>query len=119
MKQLQAKINEFGGAIIEQDSLPEGTDEFMALLEENLQTWKHAHYKLVWLKIPREKASLIPCAVAAAFTFHHCQVNYVMLTHQLQDAAFIFPYASHYIGAGAVILSKQQESPPKARLERF
>jgi ADP-ribose pyrophosphatase YjhB (NUDIX family) len=64
---------------------------------------------VVWLEVPIDRASLIPIAVDAGFTFHHSGNDYLMLTHKLQPYAFIPSYASHYIGAGGVVINDSQE----------
>jgi 8-oxo-dGTP pyrophosphatase MutT (NUDIX family) len=63
----------------------------------------------VWLEIPIEKSALIPVAVEAGFTFHHSGENYLMLTLRLVPGAFIPPFATHYIGAGGVVLNGDRE----------
>jgi 8-oxo-dGTP pyrophosphatase MutT (NUDIX family) len=63
----------------------------------------------VWLEIPIENSVLIPVAVEVGFTFHHSGPDYLMLAYQLQEGAFVPPYATHYIGAGGVVLNDRGE----------
>jgi len=52
-------------------------------------------------------------SVEAGFSFHHTGhhtgQDYLMLTHRLLEGAFVPPYASHYIGAGGVVLNTRSE----------
>ena len=86
------------------DALPP-TPEFGEALKVSLNFWKEQGLRVVWLKVPREQAPLIPIAAAAGFRFHHSQ-DYLMLTLPLQEGAFIPPYAGHYIGA---VLNERRE----------
>ena len=43
-------------------------------------------------------------AVEAGFGFHHSGDDYLLMTLRLEEGAFIPPYASHYIGAGGVVI---------------
>ena len=63
----------------------------------------------MWLEIPIDKSALIPVAVEAGFVFHHSKTGYLMLTCQIEADAFVPPYASHYIGAGGVVLNDRRE----------
>jgi 8-oxo-dGTP pyrophosphatase MutT (NUDIX family) len=52
---------------------------------------------------------LIPVAVEAGFIFHHSEENHLMLTCRLVEGAFIPGHATHYIGAGGVVLNARDE----------
>jgi 8-oxo-dGTP diphosphatase len=101
--------NVFGGYTIEPDNLPDNAVEFSAMLANSIALWKKAGGKLVWLEIPVDKSILIPVAVKAGFYFHHTENNKLMLTLRLQQDAFIPRFATHYIGAGGVVLNSSQE----------
>ncbi len=45
----------------------------------------------------------------AGFGFHHSQDGYLMMTLLLQEGAFVPYYATHYIGAGGVVINARQE----------
>ena len=106
---LKAESNPFKGIIPKPEGLPENPQTFQARLEHSLQSWRDEGYLVVWLEVPLARAVLIPVAVEAGFSFHHTTDGYLMLTHCLQEGAFIPPYASHYIGAGGVVLSEERE----------
>jgi 8-oxo-dGTP pyrophosphatase MutT (NUDIX family) len=115
MKTLEATPNQFGGIIIKPDTLPKTTRTFRSRLQHSLDTWREAGYRLVWLEVPINQANLIPIAVEAGFTFHHThngqadRPGYLMLTCRLEADAFIPAYASHYIGAGGVVLNNREQ----------
>jgi 8-oxo-dGTP pyrophosphatase MutT (NUDIX family) len=48
-------------------------------------------------------------AAEAGFVFHHCEPAYVMMTTRLQQDAFVPPPATHYIGAGGLVLNDDNE----------
>jgi 8-oxo-dGTP diphosphatase len=95
--------------VVDPESLPGCADEFREALARSLRAWMDEGLKVVWLEIPIDKSALIPLAVDAGFVFHHGEHNYVMLTYRLQKGAFVPPYATHYVGAGGVVLNERQE----------
>lgn len=99
----------FGGVIVTPETLPEDADRFRPLLAESVATWKSAGNRLVWLEVPLHRAALIPVAVDAGFVFHHSGDSYVMMTRRLVEGAFIPTYATHYVGAGGVVLNDRRE----------
>ena len=109
MDVIKSKTNPFGGVIPDPDALPACREAFHVQLVRSLDAWKEAAHKVVWLEIPIDKSSLIPVAVDAGFDFHHSGTDYLMLTLRLVPGAFIPPYATHYIGAGGVVLTDDQE----------
>ena len=109
MDVLAFEINHFDGVVTDPDALPVRADEFAQRLDCSLQTWIERGLQVVWLEVPILKSDLIPVAVQAGFTFHHAGREYLMLTRQLCPKAFVPPYASHYIGAGGVVLNNEDE----------
>jgi 8-oxo-dGTP pyrophosphatase MutT (NUDIX family) len=73
-------------------------------LSAGLSEWKSQGVKVVWLTIPRALASHIPAAVEAGFTFHHALTDFLHLALPLTPGSHIPPFASHYVGAGGVVL---------------
>jgi len=59
---------------------------------------------VIWFEVPIHRSALIPLAVEAGFTFHHSNEGYLMMTLQLVPNAHVPPFATHYIGAGGVVL---------------
>jgi 8-oxo-dGTP pyrophosphatase MutT (NUDIX family) len=106
---LEATANPFRGILPTPKALPEDPEIFRQRLQHSLQVWTASDYVVVWLEIPLSRAALIPVAVAAGFTFHHSSPTYLMLTHCLVEGAFVPPYATHYIGAGGVVINARCE----------
>ncbi len=109
METLKFTRNPFGGVVVDTRELPGNPSEFQSQLQLSLESWKAESYKLVWLEIPIAKSDLIPIAVKQGFCFHHAENNHAMLVCRLQIGAFIPLYATHYIGAGGVVLNDNQE----------
>ena len=105
MQILVAAPNRFKGIEIDPDALPKDPEEFRDRLELSLSEWEAEAYKLIWLNIPIDTANLIPVATEAGFTFHHAHEDYLLLTKRLVDDALVPGYATHYIGAGGVVLN--------------
>ena len=101
--------NQFGGVVTDSDALPEDPSEFRSMLRRSLEAWASEGYKVVWLEIPINRAALVPVAAEAGFEYHHAKSEYVLMTLRLVRGAFIPPYATHYIGAGAVVLNERDE----------
>jgi 8-oxo-dGTP pyrophosphatase MutT (NUDIX family) len=106
---LEFNTNPFRGAVTKTDSLPEDPVEFRIRLGHSLESWRGEGLQTVWMEIPTALAPLIPVAVDAGFNFHHSSDQYLMLTCQLVPDAFIPPFATHYIGAGGVVLNEDSE----------
>lgn len=109
MELLNSTSNPFGGIIPDPASLPADTNTFATQLQHSLQTWTADGYKLVWLEVPLGSAGLVPVAVAEGFTFHHADEEYVMMLKRLEDEAFVPNYSTHYIGAGGVVITEDNE----------
>ncbi|MBX3054268.1 MAG: NUDIX domain-containing protein [Caldilineaceae bacterium] len=109
MELLAHSINNFNGVIIDPAQLPDDPAAFRSRLDASLTQWRADGRQVVWMEAPASRAALIPLAVDAGFTFHHSQDGYLMMTFQLQEGAFIPYYATHYIGAGGVVINARQE----------
>ena len=109
MEVLDSTTNPFGGVIPIPEALPEDSEEFRRRLHRSLRGWKAEGFKAVWLEISITKAALVPVAVEAGFSFHHSSENYLMLTNRLAEDSVVPPHASHYIGAGGVVLNDDKE----------
>ena len=118
MDVIDFNTNPFGGVIINHHALTDDTDEFKRQLYHSIEAWREQRYKVAWLEIPLTRAALVPVAAEAGFKYHHAAEEYVMMTHQLQHGAYIPPYASHYIGAGGVVISEERELLVVSELHR-
>jgi ADP-ribose pyrophosphatase YjhB (NUDIX family) len=99
----------FGGVIVEPNTLPLEADVFREQLAASLAHWRADGARLVWIDVPISHAALIPVAVEAGFIFHHSEEDHLMLTCRLVEDAFIPGHATHYIGAGGVVLNERAE----------
>ena len=109
MEAFASTTDPFGGIVPRPDSLPDDPAEFQGRLRESLKAWSAEGFRVVWLELDIARAGLIPVAVEAGFSFHHSGDDYLMLVRRLVDGAFVPPYASHYIGAGGVVLNGDNE----------
>ena len=109
MGELNWTMNPFGGAVIEPKSLNSDPDTFSNQIDSAIVKWKETGVKVAWLNIPHQIVTIVPVAARRGFTFHHAESGYAMMTLQIEDGAFIPPYATHYIGIGGVVLNKRQE----------
>ncbi len=102
---LRFETNPFRGVLVDPGALPSDAEVFRRGVEASLGAWRAEGYRVVWLELPISMMGLAAHAVEAGFGFHHCGDDYLMMTLRLEDGAFIPPYASHYIGAGGVVIS--------------
>src|SRR5438067_1803691 len=109
METLVFEPDMFGGVIVNADALVDDVTVFKQQLERSLEQWRGEGRRLVWLDVPLRLAKLIPIAADAGFTFHHSGEDHLMMTCRLVDDAFIPGHATHYIGAGGVVLNERNE----------
>lgn len=105
MAAIISELNQFGGRIIDSSTLPNDPQRFARLLEESLAEWRADHTKVVWLDLPIALVQLAPVAVEAGFVYHHADERLLELTLTVIPDSYVPPYATHYIGAGGVVLS--------------
>ena len=106
---LSYKANPFGGVVVDPQALPDVTQDFRSRLRYSMDLWRSDGVLVVWVEIPLNQAALVPVAVEAGFTYHHAGDDYLLLTSSLVEGSHIPPYASHYIGAGGVVLTEDRE----------
>ena len=109
MEVLEASTNAFRGVVLNPAALPADPQQFRQRLAYSLQVWHAEGFVVAWLEVPLVSAALIPIAVETGFTFHHTTDAYLMLTLRLIADAFIPPYATHYVGAGGVVVNEKRE----------
>ena len=93
VENLKFSTNSFGGVIVKPESLPEEPDEFRTQLNHSLTEWKITGFRLVWLELRMNMATLIPAAVESGFSYHHTGNDYIMLTYRLEKNAFVPPWS--------------------------
>ena len=105
---LEGSVNRYSGMVIDPDSLPSDPGQFASQLRTALAAWKDQGLQLAWLQVPLGRAAIVPVAVEHGFVFHHADQESLMMQAQLQAEAFVPGQASHYVGAGGVVLDEQQ-----------
>jgi len=101
--------DQFGGVVVPPEALPPDAQRFPGLLAQSLATWRAEGKRLVWLELPLAHAALVPHAAAAGFRFHHSDEEHLVMTCRLVEGAFVPAHATHYIGAGGVVLNARDE----------
>ncbi|KAL6984712.1 nudix (nucleoside diphosphate linked moiety X)-type motif 8 [Sarracenia purpurea var. burkii] len=107
---LNARDDEYGGVIIDPESLPLSANAFASALRASLSDWKLKRKKGIWLKILLEQAELVPIAIQEGFNYHHAEPGYVMLTHWIPDEPLMLPSGpSHQIGIAGFVINDKRE----------
>ena len=106
---LAATPNPFRGVVVQSSDLPANPDDFAASLDASIADWRAAGYEVAWLDIPLALATHVPVAAQRGFTYHHADADGITATLMLIPNSFIPPYATHYVGAGGVVLNDRQE----------
>jgi 8-oxo-dGTP pyrophosphatase MutT (NUDIX family) len=109
MPVLASERNSFAGRVVEAELLPSDPLRFRADLAESLEAWRAEGVRVVWLQVPIERSELVPIAVGAGFTYHHATEAWLQLTRRLIPGSYVPPFATHYIGAGGVVINDDRE----------
>ena len=109
MQVFEYTTNPFGGVVPRPEALPTDLDAFRGRLRQSLKAWRSDGFAVVWLELDLGRASLVPAAVDEGFRYHHSSEDYLMLTRPLVDGAVVPPFATHYIGAGGVVVNGDEE----------
>ena len=109
MNRIKGSPNRFQGVEVEPEALPESLVAFSELLEKSIQQWRTEGLQVAWFRIPLSHAFLIPTLVEEGCVFHHSSTDHLMLTLSLVEDAFVPLYATHYIGAGGVVINGENE----------
>ncbi|KAK3141884.1 hypothetical protein QOZ80_4BG0339450 [Eleusine coracana subsp. coracana] len=107
---LESTDDEYGGVVVDADTLPADKDAFATSLAASLSYWKSVGKKGVWLKLPVDRAEFVPLAVKEGFKYHHAEEAYLMLTYWIPDEPCMLPAnASHQVGVGGFVINDQME----------
>lgn len=106
---LSFSVNRFNGVEIDADGLPQTPHEFRDRLLQSVDAWRRNGRSLVWLHLPIERARLIAPATECGFIFHHTAERSLTLLYKLNPNAVVPPFATHFIGAGGVVLNDRGE----------
>ncbi|XP_059064478.1 nudix hydrolase 2-like [Cryptomeria japonica] len=62
--------------------------------------------RAVWIKVPKEQATLVPVAIEAGFWYHHAEPSYLMLVYWIPQIPCTVPdNASHQVGIAAFVFN--------------
>lgn len=109
MPTLPATSDPYGGVTFDTDGLPTDNAGCLAHLRADIDAYRADGKRLAWFKIPIARSILIPDVVALGFEFHHARADFVMLVQRLVPDAFMPTDASHFVGAGAVVINERNE----------
>ncbi|NQT60769.1 MAG: NUDIX domain-containing protein [Bacteroidetes bacterium] len=101
------EINPFQGALINTEILTEMSDQFHIQLKQTLEELQFQGLQLAWLFLPLNRADLVAPAVNLGFNYHHADETGLQLVLKLHPEAYVPGYATHYIGAGGVVIDDQ------------
>ncbi|XP_044484793.1 nudix hydrolase 8-like isoform X2 [Mangifera indica] len=106
---LEASYDEYEGVVVDPEGLPATPDAFSSILRFSLTHWRRRK-KGVWLKLPLERAELVPVAVKEGFQYHHAEPGYVMLTYWIPEGPCMLPAnATHHVGVGGFVINQNNE----------
>ena len=108
MAVLSSETNSFGGRIVDAAALPSDRSALETDLADSLAAWRAEGIRVVWLQIPIERSELVPVAVDAGFVYHHATERTLQLTASIEPGSYVPPFATHYIGAGGVVLDEDR-----------
>ncbi|XP_065850763.1 nudix hydrolase 8-like [Euphorbia lathyris] len=102
--------DEYGGIIIDPNTLPSSSNAFASAIRASLSNWKLKGKRGIWLKLLMEQAELIPIAIQEGFEYHHAEPGYVMLTYWIPDEPCSLPATpSHHIGVAAFVVNQNKQ----------
>ena len=101
---INSQKNIFGGCSVDSADLPSDQGEFKERLDYSIGIWKNDGINVVWLLVTLAQSKFIPICTAAGFIFHHADADKLQMTLTLVPGSYIPPYATHYIGAGGVVI---------------
>ncbi|XP_068635521.1 nudix hydrolase 8-like [Aristolochia californica] len=107
---LDAHDDVYEGVVVNPETLPSNPLAFASMLQSSISHWKLMGKKGVWLKVPLERAELVPIAVKEGFEYHHAEQGYVMMTYWIPEGPCMLPAnASHQVGVGGFVLNNKNE----------
>ena len=106
---LQAERNIYGGMLIDPETLPPRDDVLMKELADSLVRWEQEKAALAWLTLPARRNALVSPVMNMGFEYHNCSAEQLTLVKRLKPDAFIPAFATHYIGAGGVVINDKNQ----------
>ena len=102
-------INRHRSAMVDPKTLPLELEAFEMQLAAAVREWQEKGLVSGWLELPVALASFLPHTLEKGFELHHCTKAYLLLTLHLIKTVSLPEYATHYIGAGGIVLNDAQE----------
>lgn len=109
---LTVENDRYGGVVIEipETAIGRSVADFGAMLATQVQGWRQAGKRGVWLTVPSKCADFVGQAVKVGFEFHHAKPGYVQLTMWLPSTPSPLPrYGFTQIGVGGVVVNTKGE----------
>jgi 8-oxo-dGTP diphosphatase len=103
---IESKENRYGGVIISSETIPQKVEEFKKEIIQLIENLKDK--KLIWIKIPMSKSSLIPILTNLNFKFHHCDDKGLILVKKVAVDAVIPTGKNYIVGVGALVFYENQ-----------
>lgn len=102
-------VDRHGRILPQPDHFPDDPATFHQQLEASLAEWHTLGLPTIWLRLTEQQAALIPAAVSLGFCFHHTLDDQLHLVYRCKPDAFVLHDASHYIGAGGLVINDDSE----------
>lgn len=96
--------DKYNGLILDTTSIPELNDDFRKEVLEIVETNKNKN--LLWIKIPIERATLIPILADIGFEFHHCDERSIMLVKKIASNSLVPTTKNYIVGVGVIVISE-------------
>jgi 8-oxo-dGTP diphosphatase len=94
--------DKYNGITIDNSSIPNDVKAFEKELINIIENIKDK--KLLWTKLPIEKAYIIPLLTKYNFVFHHCNERDITMVKKLINNSIIPTAVNHTLGVGAVVI---------------
>jgi len=104
----KTSLDPYNGITIQSEDLPNSILEFETNLVKLIHKIKSLR-NLIWIYIDIKKSDLIPSATKLGFTFHSCNMDYILLVKVLKDDAIVPTLANHTLGVGAIVINEKKE----------
>lgn len=109
MGSITSTPNRYGGLVIETESLPEDPSVFGTELAAAVEVWRTSGVLVAWLELPPHLSALVPVAVTAGFEYHSVSDGAIRLILRTVEGSYVPPPATHYVGAGGVVIRNGRE----------
>ncbi|XP_057843833.2 nudix hydrolase 2-like isoform X1 [Cryptomeria japonica] len=112
---LKVQEDRYDGVIVDLNNMQNDATRFATSLKASLSLWARQSSavqgkRAVWIKVPKEQATLVPVAIEAGFWYHHAEPSYVMVVYWIPQIPCTIPdNASHQVGIAAFVFNDKGE----------